>query len=173
MVLALDNEYELHKKMLNSQGMQFLDRMRAHSFSYNIFSMNYHEIKEALKLIENPEIGIKLFAINNREAGDQAYREINRLFHNFLASAQTLVEHTRIFMRSHYKNTEIYPLYSKKISDDYANDRLCRFIQDLRNYMLHKGLPHSNMTLSGSFEGQIESSISLDTTKLKSWLKWS
>jgi len=93
----LGNRYELDLKMQNSNGMAFLNRMRAQSFSHNIFSMNFHEIKEELKLIENPEIGIKFMSQDNRETGDQAFREIHRLLHNFLASAKTLIEHTRVF----------------------------------------------------------------------------
>ncbi|EAU53950.1 hypothetical protein SPV1_13167 [Mariprofundus ferrooxydans PV-1] len=135
--------------------------------------MNLHEINEGLKLIENPEIGIRLMAQDNREAGDQAFREVNRLFHNLLASAKTLIEHTRIFMDKYYTGTSIHQAYSQKIRDDYANDELCRFIQDLRNYMLHQGLPHSEMSLSAQRDGYIETTISLDVEKLKLWSRWS
>jgi hypothetical protein len=169
----LDNGYELDLKMHNSKGMAFLNRMRAHSFSHNIFSMNLHEMKEGLKLIENPEIGIKLMAQDNREAGDQAFREVNRLFHNFLASAKTLLEHTRIFMDKYYSDSPVHQAYSQKVKDNLANDELCRFVQDLRNYMLHQGLPHSEMSLSAERDGPIETTIHLDIKKLKSWSRWS
>ncbi|PHS31014.1 MAG: hypothetical protein COA95_07505 [Methylophaga sp.] len=56
---------------------------------------------------------------------------------DFLASAKTLIEHTRIFMDKYYSDSPIHQAYSQKIKDDLANDEPCRFVQDLRNYMLH------------------------------------
>ena len=152
--------------------MKYLNRHRAHSFSHNIFTMNLHEIQEGLKIIENPDIGIKLFSVDNRAAGDQAFREVNRLFHNFLASAKTLIDHTRIFMNKHYSGTPAHKGYKQKIKNEYENNELCRFIQDLRNYILHRGLPHTEMTLSADSEGPIESTINLDVKKMQSWSKW-
>ena len=110
----------------------------------------------------------------NKEAGDQAHKEINRLFHNFLASAKTLIEHTRIFVNKHYDDTPIQQAYSEKIKHEFAQDELCKFIQDLRNYMLHQGLPHNQMSLSfDSNNPDFESTISLETKKLLAWQKWS
>jgi len=169
----LDNGYELHLKILECDGMKFLDRMKLHSFSHNIFSMNYHEIQEGLKLVENPEIGSKFFIEELRGAGVQAFREINRLFHNFLASAKTLIEHTRIFMNKYYSKSSVLQAYEQKVKNECANDELCKFIQDLRNYMLHQGLPHTEMELSMKRDGPLESAINLDSVKLREWSNWS
>ena len=81
----------------------------------------------------------------HKEAGTQVYKEVNRLFHNFLSSAKTLIEHTRIFMDTHFKNTSVNKEYTHKIKMEFSQDDLSRFIQDLRNYMLHQGLPHNQM----------------------------
>jgi hypothetical protein len=167
-------DYDIFREMMDSPGMQFVNRMRAHSFSVHIFSGNLSELKKGMALIEHPEIGIKLFHEKNREQGDQAYRDINRIFHNFLASAKTLVDHTRIFIETYYKNTPMKHSYSAKIKTEYAEDGLCRFVQDLRNFMLHKGLPHSNMSLTYTKDSPtIETTISLDKEKLLTWDKWS
>ncbi|WP_344965538.1 hypothetical protein [Oceanisphaera sediminis] len=169
-----NRSYELFKEIMDSSGMKFHNRMKSHSFSYNIFSMNLKELNEGLKLIETPQVGLKLMSEENREAGHQAHREINRLFHNFIASAKTLIEHTRIFVDKHYKDTPLHQAYAQKIKSEYAEDELCRFIQDLRNYMLHQGLPHSQMSISFTRgEPDFESTISLETEKLISWSRWS
>lgn len=168
-----EEEYEIFRKALDSPGMQFVNRMKAHSFSLNIFQGNLIEIKKAISIIENPEIGTKLMSQENREIGDQAHREINRLFHNFLASAKTLIEHTRIFIDTYYSKTPIDQAYSAKIRTEYSEDPLCRFIQDLRNYILHKGLPDNTMSLTYNVSKRsIKTTVSLNKDSLLEWQKW-
>jgi hypothetical protein len=148
--------------------------MKGHSFSYNIFTGNLREINGVLKIIENPDIGLKLMAENNQEAGIQVHKETNRLFHNFLASAKTLIEHTRIFMNKHYKGTSVYQAYTEKIKNEFSEDELPRFIQDLRNYMLHQGLPHNQMSITYTKEdSQLETTIRLDIKRMLEWSRWS
>ncbi|MFK5914195.1 MAG: hypothetical protein QM484_07455 [Woeseiaceae bacterium] len=169
-------EYELFEKIHASKGMEYINRMKAYSFSFNIFNGNRVELEQALLSMENPDIGIHLMSQDNRQAGDQFHSEVNRLFHNFLSSAKTLIEHTRIFVEKHYKNTSIQQAYSEKIVSEFSKNELCRFVQDLRNYMLHQGLPHSQMilTITNESEGQnIESKISLDIKELANWSRWS
>jgi hypothetical protein len=155
---------------MNSPGMRLYNLMGKHSFSYNIFSGNLKELKEGLKRIENPQIRLQLMAQNNGDAEGQAHKEINRLFHNFLAAAQTLIDHTRIFVNQNYKGTTIHQAYTQKIKSEYAEDELCKFIKDLRNYMLHKGLPDNQMSFSlTKGHAAFESTISLEVEKLVTW----
>lgn len=166
-------EYELFRKALDSPGMQFVNRMKAHSFSLNIFHGNLIEISKAIAIFEKPEIGMKIMNQENREIGNQTHREINRLFHNFLASAKTLIEHTRIFIDTYYSKTAIDQAYSAKIRAEYAEDPLCRFIQDLRNYILHKGLPNNTMSLAFDVDKQsIKTTVRLKLDSLLEWQKW-
>ena len=169
-----DKSYVVFKNIMDSEGRKFNSRMKNHSFSYNIFSGNIKELNDGLRIIETPEIGLALLSQDNKEAGNQAHREINRLFHNFLASAKTLIEHTRIFINKHYKNTTIQQAYMQKIKNEYAKDELAKFIQDLRNYMLHQGLPHSQMSISfKNGDDDFESTISIERDKMKLWSRWS
>jgi len=169
--------HDLFMKINNSDGVKFINKMHTHSFSQNIFHGNLREIKEALDLVENIDIGIKLMSQEHRDAGNQVYKEVNRLFHNFLSSAKTLIEHTRIFMDTHFKNSSVHKAYTHKVKMEFAQDELSRFIQDLRNYMLHQGLPHNEMSLKFDNKDQnnphIESTISLNIEKLNEWNRWS
>jgi hypothetical protein len=153
--------------------MRFWNLRRKHSFSYNIFSGNLKELNGGLKLIENPQIGLQLSSEKNREAGDQAHREVNRLFHNFLAAAATLIDHTRIFVNQNYEDTPIQQAYNKKIKSEYEKDELCNFIKHLRNYIVHQGLPDNKWSF-GLKKGHttFESTISLETEKLVVWSGW-
>jgi len=153
--------------------MQFINQQHERSFSYNIFHGNMNELLAALGVLDNFSVGMKLMSQNNGEVGTQFHREANRLFHNFLASAMTLISHTRNFMEQHYKDIPVFQVYTQKVQSELANDPLCRFIQELRNYLLHKELPHSSMSLKVERDNKAESTILIDAEKLLEWKKWS
>ncbi|HEX8166927.1 MAG TPA: hypothetical protein VF601_14230 [Beijerinckiaceae bacterium] len=170
-----DNGYNLHRRIHDSKGMAYLGRQKARSFSVNIFKMNAKELKDMLELLENPKIGLALMAENNRDAGHQAHREVNRYVHNFVASAMTLVEHTRIFIRREYSNTPLATMYQAKIDKEIRNDELCKFVQDFRNYMLHRELPNSEMFVSYTKTedgGMINTGVVYKVENLKNWDGW-
>ena len=103
--------------------------------------MNAQELIEITNRVNDPDEGLRLMSQDNREAGDQTHREVSRRVHNFVAAALTLVEHTRVFMRKHYANTSVLARFEGKISAELDNEPVVKFVQNLRNFMLHKGLP--------------------------------
>ena len=165
--------FELFKRIHASDGMRFINQQHERSFSYNIFQGNMNELLAALGMLDNFSVGMKLMSENYREDGIQFHREANRLFHNFLASAMTLINHTRNFMKRRYKDMPVFQAYTQKVQSDLANDPLCRFIQELRNYLLHNELPHSSMSLKIERDKKAESTISIDIEKLLEWQEWS
>jgi hypothetical protein len=103
--------------------------------------------------------------------------EVMRLFHNFLASAKSLIDHTRVFVDDYYDGTPLMQAYRQKVQADFATDPLMRFIQDLRNYMLHRGLPGDSMSLSitripETNSHDMVSTVSIDKEKLLTWSSW-
>ena len=54
--MALEMDHDLFMKIYNSDGVKFINKMHAHSFSQNIFYGNLRELKEALNLVENIDI---------------------------------------------------------------------------------------------------------------------
>jgi hypothetical protein len=142
--------------------------------------MNAQELIEITRRVNDPDEGIRLMAVDNKEAGQQTHREVTRRVHNFVAAALTLVEHTRTFMREIYDGAPIQDRYQARVDADFANDPLAKFVKDLRNYMLHNGLPNSEMYLS--FEsnpdlpdggGTLETGIHVRTVPLLEWSNWS
>lgn len=71
-------------------------------------------------------------------------REAVRRLHNFLAAAMTLVDHTRVMIAEHYTHTQVERNFKKGIEANFASNPMTRFIQDLRNYMVHCGMPPIN-----------------------------
>lgn len=116
---------------------------------------------------------------DNREAGTQIHREITRRVHNFVAASITLVDHTRNFMKENYADTSFFDRYQSKINSEFLKDPIVKFVQDLRNYMLHNGLPPSEMFLEfkstpdlGSGAGELNTGTRLKATELASWSRW-
>jgi hypothetical protein len=165
---------EVYESMKNSEGMKFIYRRNLYSASFNIFEGNTEELENNLAVIERPKALIRDQVESNRNNTTHTHRKINRRFHNFLASAKTFVEHTRVFIEKHYQNTSIQSAYQSKIKSEFAEDELCRFIQDLRNFILHCGLPENYMiTRLNQNTQEVESSVNLEVDKLLCWNKWS
>lgn len=158
--------------MIESRGMRFLDRMRVRAFSLHILIVAAREFQEAATLMENADVGIRLMSVKNRAAGEQAHCEIGRLLHNFLASAKTLVDHTRVFMEEHYPGSALKRRYAEKVDTDLACDEVCKFVHDLRNYMLHCGLPNIERYVVFDQRKGVSSGVQLKSADLLTWDKW-
>lgn len=176
---ALEIRGDLLKAIHASRGMEHINRSHQRTFTLNIFRMNAQELIEITRRVNDPDEGIRLMAVTNREAGSQTHREVTRRVHNFVAAALTLVEHTRIFMRENYSGTPVLDCYQAKIDADLKDQPLARFVQDLRNYILHNELPDSEMYMN--FEsnpdqpgnGTLETGIHIRANPLLQWRNWS
>lgn len=165
--------------ILSSPGTAHISRTHGRTFSLNIFRRNAQELLAATRNVRDPEQGLQLIAMNN-EAGQQAHREINRFVHNFVASAMTLVEHTRNFMRENYGDTSVKRDYDERVKASFASVPVAQFVQDLRNYMLHRSLPQSQMFMHfdnggakqrGS-EPKLETGVRYESAALLEWDGW-
>src|SRR5438445_7621838 len=156
--------------------MACVRRAKKLNFSHNIFHANFQELKNACALAENPSAGLEIMS-DQGGSGVRLHMEVNRLFHNFLAGAQTLVEHTRNFVREHYPSGPLRVAYDQKVEAEFSNDGLSRFIQDLRNYMLHRGLPNNSMSITARnflLLGRVEvaTTVALSKKDLETWKGW-
>jgi hypothetical protein len=152
--------------------MQVLNRLHSRSFTLNIFSMNAKELTDALKVVSTPQVAIQLMAEKNRGAGTQAHREVIRLFHNFLAGAMTLVDQTRVFIEEHYSATNLADLYKAEVTSRFASSGVHTFIQGLRNFMLHKGLPNSEQHITFTKGKDFECGIRISREELEEYNRW-
>lgn len=170
---------DLFRKITDSAGSSYLNRAHQRSFSLNVFQMNVVEFTEAAQRVKDPDQGMALMIEKNREVGRQADRELNRHVHNFVSSALTLVDHTRVFMMKHYAGTELMVAYERQVVTTFAQSPVAQFVQVLRNYMMHRGLPSSSMfmkftTSLGAVDGSgtEETGVHYDTVSLLDWKDW-
>lgn len=167
--LALRNQLD------TSPEHEIVRRIDAILFCLKLFEDNYRDLMGLLDRLENPDIAFQMavWAREHRADFSAQIERATRLFHNFLASVQTLVEHTRTNARRLYKNHPFFAEYQAKVNYYFASNPLHVFIQDLRNYTLHHELPiiTGQFTLS-KVEGtddkfDITFVLKLDTTELK------
>jgi len=164
----------LKRAMENDAGFRYLTRMKLHERSLHVFGGNFADLMRILNFVEDINNISAVWAEEKRHDQDFYHREVVRHFHNFLSAAQSLVEHTRIFMKGAHEGQPIYERYKLQVENQFANDPSARFIQDLRNYFLHRGIPASTMRLSGNFEsGTLPvSSVLLKVQELRKWTRW-
>ena len=159
------------KQIEASEGSKVLQKIRIHAISYHIFNGNHEELRRALETYHNPDFAIQLWALTSRRKLDLFQKELVRMLHNYLASAKTLVEHTRKFVRTQYFGTEFEKKYDSKVDEAFHNP-FCSFIMDLRDFILHNGLPQTSASFHFEREKPLEFTIKLDVGSLRNWDGW-
>ena len=132
---------EIQRELLQMPEWNRLSVIRQFSLSVEIFKGNAAEISNLLEKAQtDPEV-FKLWALENRLQLDIFEYKIARLLHNYVASAFSLVDHTRRFYEKYYKLDGNFRDYEEEVKQRFADDPLCQFVQGLRNYFIHKKVP--------------------------------
>lgn len=166
----------LDRKIRSSKGYQASTTTTFLEENYFLFDGNYLNLRHILHEFEHPPVFLKLFDERERGRLTLFIRDVIRLFHNHLAGAATLLDHTRIVSDEVYRETSFADEYRQQIEQRFIDSPLPHFIEDLRNYMLHKGLPLALSELSfdrGSSGVEVDSALKLDANKLRDWENWS
>ena len=167
---------ELSDQIKATEGYRINLKIRALRSSYYVFEGNYRSLVSALDQFGRIEVFMKLWREDNRAELEHFIDEVTRRLHNLLASAKTLVDHTRVFKNEMYGGQSFEKLYQEKLDRDLGNSTIVRFVQDLRNYVLHKQLPIASAELSfkggGGATSTFDSTIRLDVNELREWDRW-
>lgn len=164
------------RALYTSRGMQFRGDQKRRTFSLNILYINGEELLAATERLHDPDVGATLLDEANREAGDQAHREFKRHLHNFVASAMTVVDHTRVMMEERYGDESVHAEYLDHITNTVAKSPVCKFVQNMRNYIVHKGLPNSQIYNSfanvGNGVHELKVGVQIPTSDLLDYKSW-
>lgn len=163
----------LHELILAHPGMKYLDILMTYSISKNILAGNGVQIRKLLELLEDPKRAIELWSVDKRDHLQHQQSEIVRHLHNFLASARTLVDHTRVVMNEPFIIEAHRAEYREEVTRIFAGDPLIGFMHELRNYALHRSIPITSMQLSlHPTSGQFDSTVLVDLDKMADWDGW-
>lgn len=125
---------------------------------------------KVLEAFSKPDLILRLWPEAKQADLREYHFEVVRLFHNYLAAVSTLRDHTRTLMQQFYSDHQFSGKYQEQVDAKFGTG-LGKFVQDLRNFMLHYGLPATNATFLLA-DGQVQSTIRLDRTKLRDWHGW-
>lgn len=100
---------------------------------------NANELNRVIAaFIEDEELALEVMQNVRPESPVRAqfYGVLSQRLHNWLASAKTLVDQTRRFVRKHYAGHELKSEYDRRVAA-LAADPAVITVQKLRNFMLH------------------------------------
>jgi hypothetical protein len=154
----------LWKEIADSPGGQIRYDLETLEVTIQVFKTNHHWLHDLLLRYENPGFAFRIWP---DRVGDFLVEVAVRL-HNFVASVMTLVEHTRILVRSRWSESEFFDEYTERI-EAFRTSPVAQFVQDLRDYTLHRKLPVTGAQIS-SHSPPV---VFLEVPKLKDWPRWS
>lgn len=110
----------------------------------------------------------------NREVHRLFEEEVERLLHNVVASVMSRIDLQRKLVRRVWSSDPTFlagPL--RQQTELFRQDGACRFLQNLRNYMLHNALPARFANYQFYGDGRLVYSVLLSAESLlNTWNRW-
>jgi len=151
------------------------DRWEVVRRSWSVFSRNTTELIDLLNVpATNIVVSLQLMG-DDHDATNAFWEQLDQRLHNQIASAATLVDHVRRLLN--YYTADVPALVEEyKQRNAAVTDRdETAYLRDLRNYLLHYGVPPVIQTLSLGSEGRAGAghNITLSAERLLEWPRWS
>lgn len=174
-------EEELVKRVLNANEELGEIYFTVHTMQVNyiVFRKNYEELLSYQSDLDQPLnfSELALMTEKGKIISQDAIIEFTRLLHNFLASAKMLVDVTRRWVKELFSESEFWTIYQNEVSTRFVNNVQAQFLEDLRNFTLHRSLPLSTPELRFQEidEHTLKSSVGVVLIKgyLLEWKEWS
>ena len=134
------NLAELNAEILAMPEHRLYQQLHGFSLSIYIFDRNFVDLKCLIEFLIKDPRARRLTASRNRDQLQTVQQEIIRFLHNFVASAQSLIDHTRKLHTKLYGESG-FPEYQQKVASEFKNDPLSQFVKCLRQYAEHYKAP--------------------------------
>ncbi len=147
--------------------------------NYIVFRRNYEELLNLQREFDQPKNFMELAfeTVPGKIVAQDTIIEFTRLLHNFLASAKMLVDVTRRWVRQQFADSEFLDKYNMEVKGHFASNVQAQFLEDLRDFTLHRALPLSIPELRFQKNGEhtLKSSLGIVLLKdyLLEWENWS
>jgi len=126
----------LYDEFAKTKGAEVSRRLDWLDYCLFIFEENYRSVDTYSTYTEEQEVAVQMFA--DRDYAAKVQGTFVRHLHNFLVSSKSLVEYTRESIREWYAGSDLLRTYEDQVRKTFVNDPLVSFIEDLRNYCVHK-----------------------------------
>ena len=157
---------------IDSEAVKNVQRL---GFSFGLLQRNHAELTLAIRYLTANKVAYEMIGIDDRWHRQEGMREVIALLHNYVASAKSLVDHSRRISRKKYQPKTLRDEYGRQIQERFVADPLVQFVHDLRGMALHVRLPTVHMSTSfQNVEGTTEMAVRLRLVKadLEEWRGW-
>jgi hypothetical protein len=158
-----------------SRGALLLSEIRGVARTHRVFSGNERELLELLRQYQRTGNTLHLWDRDDPERFDEFLNEVDRLLHNFLSAAATLRDHTRNLWQE-YPSGDTYfaSEYVRRRDEAFKNSTSAQFVQNLRNYLVHRRLPFIEGTITIQLPLELTTArMFLRRDELLAWRRWS
>jgi hypothetical protein len=146
--------------------------------SQTLFKRNYEELLTFLDYLCAPSVAFSYSRVEEKWLWHDDMSEITRLFHNFVAAALSLIDHTRVLYKDLYESSNELPEFQRRIDVHFAKHPLTQFVIKLRQMTQHYRLPSienytsmSNINRDG-LVGETSIQMRLKTDDLRQFDGW-
>lgn len=152
-------------------GKRILDALHAYGATTDVLAGNARQLRTLIQSLEDPADPLEIGPMGERAKLQRLFGEVFRLFHNFLSSVKTLIDHTRNLVNEDFVTEAHRSEYEASVQQEFASDPLARFMQDFRNHVLHHAVPKIELTHRFLPEPrQIE--LNIDATAMLASARW-
>jgi hypothetical protein len=167
---------ELIEEYRASRACALFNRLKVHELGYRIFLANYEEWQRSIDA-KCPNGPMALIHMMQDSTWVESYLvEVTRTLHNFVASALTLVDTTRVVYHELYEPKNLLPEYQNEIDTRFIKDGTARFIKDLRQFCQHYRLPLVMAKVGLNLQpqgGHIQWGVPIIRKQVDVWRGWS
>jgi hypothetical protein len=157
------------------RALELAKHVRHFEYSIQLLERNFRELDLFLRRITYPPIALPILDVRNRWQLYDAMLEVAFLLHNYVASAQSLVDHSRVLYRHLFEPQGLMPTYQGEVDRRFVDDPLTQFVLKLRQMAQHYTLPnvgHNTAFQQGPEGGTMQISLYLtkgDLLRFDSW----
>lgn len=153
---------------------EVIDRIATLQRSQYILNGNYRELIETINRNLNPKSNPSLNHPKNHDIVEEGLIEVTRRLYNYEASVKSMVDHTRGLYSHLYSKNSLFADYETRKDQTFINNPLVSFVQDLRDYFLHRHIPRLNFgrKIEG-ISGKNNPTIYFTLEEMKKDEKWS
>ena len=168
----MDKYFQLRNELIHLPGHRVLLENSGLNNSIYIFDKYFVELNTLLEFMEDEARLQDVLTLDGRPKLVIINRDIVRLLHNYVASAMSLIDHTRRIYRLFFEVNQSFAEYNDRVTKVFIENPLSQFVKSLRQYCQHYKSPNI-VYLTSFHEGVLENQVCLAKNDLLLFEGWS
>lgn len=162
------DERKIQKELRVSEALEPIRRYNSLMFLFDIYQRNFRDLDALLSNHNSSDNVLKTRGTRGRRLLTEMQIELLRHLQNTLGSAISLRNHAIRLRKLIEKDGDDISWYVTEFKARFDSNRVARFVHDLRNYLVHDGMPKAS-TVTGP---RLETTLKLDQSSLLEYKQW-